>query len=220
MLTTTRRDQRTRRQALFILESLDDRLVLSAAAGAAAEAVAARHEAKLERVEARHEARLARVEARHEAGLAARVAAHPMSSDPVAATTPHPGGTVNPSIAIRSTVPTSPVTQPSSGSLPSNVAAALQSLYTEYEGAGSDFKPTQPTDMLLQISGDNVEVSIKVGSSTAFNTALSQLQADGMQVSSSSSTYGLVDGMLPISELPAAAQLASSVNPAPPPIMR
>ena len=73
-----RRDRRARRQALFTLEALDDRLVLSAAAaGAAAEAAGAhavpaevRHEAKLARIEARHEAKLARVEARHEAKLA------------------------------------------------------------------------------------------------------------------------------------------------------
>src|SRR5262245_51230968 len=74
MLTTHRRDQRTRRQAPFTLESLDDRLVLSAAAaGVVAEAVAARHEAKLERVAARHEAK-----------LTARAATHLMRSDPVA----------------------------------------------------------------------------------------------------------------------------------------
>ena len=233
MLTTHRRDQRARRQAPFTLESLDDRLVLSAAAGVAADAVAARHEAKLERVAARHEAK-----------LAARAAAHSMLADPVAipitgnvlasasapaastaissviAATPSPSGGL---IPVTPTTNPSPVTttQSSPGPLPANVAAALQSLYNEYEGAGSgSFKPSQPTDTLLQISGNNVEVSIKIRSGTAFSTALSQLQSDGMQVSSSSSTYGLVDGMLPISELSGAAQLASSVTPVSPPIMR
>jgi hypothetical protein len=228
MLTTHRRDQRTRRQAPFTLESLDDRLVLSAAgAGVAAEAVAARHEAKLERVEARHEAK-----------LAARAAAHSLSADPVAiptkgsakasaarsasstASSPVTAATPTPSATTTTSSPVT-TTQSAPGPLSANVAAALQSLYTEYGSAGSgSFKPSQPTDSLLQISGNNVEVSIKIGSDTAFSTALSQLQSDGMQVSSSSSTYGLVDGMLPISELPAAAQLASSVNPAHPPIMR
>ena len=78
MLTTLRRDRRTRRQANFNLESLDDRLVLSVASGGAvAEAAgakaailehrhevrAARHEAKLDRMEARHAAKLARMDA-------------------------------------------------------------------------------------------------------------------------------------------------------------
>jgi hypothetical protein len=104
--------------------------------------------------------------------------------------------------------------------VPANVAAPLQSLYNEYAAAGSGtFKPSQPTDSQLQISGNNVEVSIKVGSGTAFATALAQLQTDGMQVSASSATYGLVEGMLPISELPSAAQLASSVNAVPPPAL-
>ena len=48
MLTTHRRDQRSRRQALFTLESLDDRLVLSAAATGA---VAAHLEARFVRIE-------------------------------------------------------------------------------------------------------------------------------------------------------------------------
>ena len=264
MLTTTRRDKRNRRQASLTLESLDERLVLSAAAaGAAAEAVSAkaeaveaRHEAKLARGEARHEAKLARVDARHEAKLAARAAAHPTSSasvaipitasasasattatsasataSPTAATAaPVSGGTVTPNetrprplpvpATISQTSSSGSTSQTSSSPLPSNVAGSLQSLYTEFEGAGTgSFQPSQPNDALLQISGNNVEVSIKVGSGTDFATALAQLQSDGMQVSNSSSGYDLIQGMLPISELPAAAQIASSVTPISPPLM-
>ena len=46
-----------------------------------------------------------------------------------------------------------------------------------------------------------------------FSTFLSQLQSDGLRVSTSSATYGLVDGMVPISDLPAMAQVAASVTP-------
>jgi hypothetical protein len=245
MLTITRRDKRTRRQASFTLESLDSRLVLSAAAaGAAAGAVVTPHEAKLARVEARHEAKLARIEARHEARLAAFAAAHPASPiaieigggtststsataatsaatsassatpTPVTSATSVSGGTVTPNEATPALPAPTTTGQAATGALPANVAAPLQSLYTEYEAAGSGtFTPSQPTDGLLQISGDSVEVSINVASGSAFDTALSQLETDGMQVTASSSTYNVIQGMLPISELPAAAQLPSSVNP-------
>jgi hypothetical protein len=102
------------------------------------------------------------------------------------------------------------------------VAAPLQVLYGEFQssnydgGDSDDF--TAPTDKLLQISGSSVAVSLKIGSGTDFATALSQLQSDGMQVSTSDSTYALIEGMLPISELPAAAQVAASVTPVSPPL--
>lgn len=244
MLTITRRDQRTRRRALFTLETLDDRLVLSAsAAGAAAEAASAHAAA----VHARHEAKLARIEARGEASLARWAAHHPMSTAPApiliggstaAATpastsaaasgsaaaspsftpaTPTSGGTIRPTAVTASPMPSTP-NDVAPVPLPANVAAALQSLYTEFKDAGSgEFKPSDPIDNTLQISGDNVEVSLKIGSVTDFNSALSQLKSDGMQISASSSTYGLIEGMLPISELPAAGQLASSVTAVPKP---
>jgi hypothetical protein len=108
-----------------------------------------------------------------------------------------------------------------STTLPANVAAALQSLYQEYEsqGGGDSFTPGQPSDKLLVISGTSVGVDLKIGSGADFNTVLSQLQADGLQVSSSSATYGLIDGVLPIAQLPAAAQLAASVTPTSRPIL-
>jgi hypothetical protein len=107
----------------------------------------------------------------------------------------------------------------SSATLSANVAAALQSLYQEYEsqGGGNNFTPGQPSDKLLEISGTSVGVDLKVGSGADFNTVLSQLQADGLKVSSSSPTYDLIEGMLPIGELPAAAQIAASVTAVAPP---
>jgi hypothetical protein len=110
----------------------------------------------------------------------------------------------------------------SSGTLPANVSAALESLYQEYEeqGGGSDFTPSRPSDRELVISGTSVAVQIKMASPGDFDQFLSDLQADGLQVISSSATYSLVEGLLPIAELPAAAQVAASVTPAPPPMRR
>jgi large repetitive protein len=128
-----------------------------------------------------------------------------------------------PVLTSPTTTGSSSSTQPSPGPLSANVAASLQSLYVEYESAitaKNVFTPSLPSDKQLQISGDNVVVNLQVGSSTNFSTALSQLEADGMQVTTSSSTYGLIDGTLPIAELPAASQIVASVAAAPPLSMR
>ncbi|MHB1556201.1 MAG: hypothetical protein ACYC61_01850 [Isosphaeraceae bacterium] len=107
------------------------------------------------------------------------------------------------------------------GALPANVSAALQSLYQEYENAGGgSFAPSLPSDRTLQISGTDVGVSLKVSASSDFNTTLSQLQSDGLQVSTSSSSYGIIDGMLPIADLPTVAAVVASVTPTPPPMLR
>jgi hypothetical protein len=46
---------------------------------------------------------------------------------------------------------------------------------------------------------------------------LRALRADGLQIIRTVPAYGLADGMLPIAALPAAAQVAASVKPAPRP---
>ena len=268
MLNTLRRDRRTRRQASFNLETLDDRLVLSAAAAGAVAGVhehrlevkIARHEARLDRLEARHEAKLATKEAKQEA-MISQLQARPASLtagdhqllgdgagigirigsaidrrvgvgvDLLHDGDPHgrhddqrqpeseqlrPRPTPSPRTSTGTGTGTgtgSSTTSP--GPLSANVAAALQSLYQEYEnaGGGSTFTPSQPSDNQLQISGTSVGVNLKMGSAGDFSTFLSQLQSDGLQVSSSSATYGLVDGMLPIGDLPTIAQVAASVTP-------
>jgi hypothetical protein len=45
-----------------------------------------------------------------------------------------------------------------------------------------------------------------------FNTLISELESDGMQVLDSSSTYGIVEGILPIAQLPIAAQLPQTLS--------
>ena len=169
MLTTTRRDKRNRRQASLTLECLDERLVLSAAAaGAAAGAVMTHHEARL----AQHRGavtkrgwpagppptrcRRPRLRSRSAATLRPRRSASTSPrrlgclfsapSSPVVTATPVSSGATTPSITTSTPAPT-PVSQSSTGTLSANVAAPLQSLYNEYEAAGSGtFKPSQPTD--------------------------------------------------------------------------
>jgi hypothetical protein len=174
MLTTQRHDRRVRRQAGFLLESLEDRLVLSAGArGAAAEAVV--HD------QAAHHAHLYQHSRRRE------VLGH---GSPAA--------------------------------LPANMSAALRSLYREYEdqGGGSRFTPSLPGDSPLTIRGSRVAVRIKVAFPSALGAYLGDLRADGLQIIRTLPAYGLAEGMLPIAALPAAAQVAASVRPAPPPILR
>jgi hypothetical protein len=270
MLTTQRHDQRTRRQARFELECLDDRLVLSAGGGgmAVAQLTAVEHrlEGRLAQLQARHGAQPTAAEARIQSRIAriqARIASPAMAAAAVAVNVTAPA-TAN---AASRSAPSAPatinspgldpnhslagpglpfVTSPggtnsgglgnptdtgsggtgsggtgtNSGSLPANVGGALQSLFQEFESASGNFTPSQPSDNLLQISGDNVGVNIKVDSSSDFNTVLSRLQADGMQVSASSATFGIITGMAPISNLPSIAQVASSVTAAPPPFTR
>ena len=268
MLNTLRRDRRTRRQASFNLEALDDRLVLSAAAAGAVAGVhehrlevqIAQHEAKLDRLEARHEAKLATKEAKQEAKISQleakaagltpvtinssgigdgigigrdrpmrparrRRSPRPRRQPPRPSRRPRqPESEPRPHLAV-TTSPPAPA--PARHRLEHDLARpaagqrlrALQSLYQEYEsaGGGSSFTPSQPSDKQLQISGDSVGVSLKMNSSGNFSTFLSQLQSDGLQVTSSSATYGLVDGMLPIGDLRTIAQVASSVTPMSPP---
>jgi hypothetical protein len=204
-MKTVQRIRRTRRAANPNLEYLDDRIVPSTmhvAVGAGAEAVAAisvaqRHENHLALLEVKHEKTLARHEkaaARHDLRLArreARFLAH------------HPN-TIAPT-----------TTSNASGSLPANVSVQLQSLYTQYEtyessGGSGTFSPTGVN--LLVINGTNVGIQVNDTSTGNLNTLITELESDGMQVLDSSSTYGIVEGMLPIGQLPIAAQLPQTLS--------
>jgi hypothetical protein len=206
-LKTLHVDRRSRRAFRPIPEYLDDRIVPSAmpvAVGPGAEAVVAasatqRHEnhlavleSKHEKMVASHDLRLARREARF-------LAHHPGAIAP----TPSPNA---------------------SGMLPADVGAPLQSLYTQYEsyessGGAGPFSPTGAN--LLVINGTDVGIQVKDTSTGDFSTLITELQGDGMQILDSSSTYELVEGMLPIAQLPAAAQLpqALSITPMTNPIL-
>lgn len=197
-MNSARAHRRSQRASHIDLECLDDRFVPSsmhAAIGAAAEAVAdisvaQRHENHLARLEARHE----KAVARHDLFLARREARYLAK---------HPN----------TIMPTSNSNSP--GTLPANVGAPLQSLYAQYEayessGASGPFRPTGINGVV--INGTSVGIQVKSNNMGDFSSFVSTLENDGMQVQSSSSTYGLVNGMLPISQLPAVAQLPETLS--------
>jgi hypothetical protein len=204
MSTSRRHDRRIRRKAWFHLEPLDDRLVLSVGAGVAVTQATVHHRMASHAHYASSHTRHGANHARHGANHTGQAANHTGQA------ANHTGQANLGASGRESPGPGS------SGTLPANVAAALQSLYQEYEsqGGGARFTPSQPSDKLLQIRGTSVAVSLKLASGSNFDTALAQLQADGMEVGASSPIYGLIEGLLPIAELPAAAQVAASVAPA------
>jgi hypothetical protein len=166
MFITQRRDRRVRRQTRFLLESLDNRLVLSAGAGGAAAEAVVHH--------------------------------------PVAAHTHH----TRRQEVLGHGLP---------ATLPLNVSPELRLLYREYkEQGGSPSAPRQPGGRPLEVSGTRVAVLIKVAFPPALDAYLPNLRADGLQVIRTVPADGLVEGRLPIAALPAAAQLAAKVWPAPP----
>jgi hypothetical protein len=106
--------------------------------------------------------------------------------------------------------------------LPAGVSAALRSLYREYEAQGGSrrFVPGQPGGRPLLIRGTRVAVQVKAAFPPAFDAYLHRFRAAGLKVLTTTPAHGLAKGMLPIAALPAAAQLAAFVRPAPPPIRR
>ncbi len=196
-----------------------------------------RHEAQL----ARHEAKLARLEVSHEANLARIAVTHPVTIVPVATATisMNPSMPVSTaSVVVSSTAASSPATtnptttalnhltavsmdssssstSNSTTTLPTNVSSQLQSLYQQYEtyessGGSGTFSPTGVN--ALVINGTNVGINVHTNDSADFNTVLAQLQSDGLQVSQDSATYGLIDGMVSIGQLPAIAQISPALS--------
>ena len=105
------------------------------------------------------------------------------------------------------------------------MSAALQSLYSQYEsyessGGSGTFTPTGVGS--IELSGNDVGINFQISNTANFNTVLAQLQSDGLQVTTDSAAYGIIDGMLPIADLPAVAQISStaSVTADVPPMMR
>jgi hypothetical protein len=205
-MKTVQRKRRTRRAANPNMECLDDRIVPStvhAAVGAGAEAVAAvsvaqRHENHLVRLEVRHEKAVARIDLRRARREARFLAHHPHSRMPTT------GSNASGIIPVNG-----------SGTLPANVSVQLQSLYSQYEtyassGGGGTFSPTGVN--LLVINGTNVGIQVKDSNTGDFNTLTTELLSDGMQILVSDPTYGIVEGMIPIAQLPTVAQVPQSVS--------
>ena len=91
--------------------------------------------------------------------------------------------------------------------MPDNVSTALDTIYTEYEN-GNLSTTTGPGQ--VEIQGSSVGVQMRTSNPADFAAMVSNAQSMGMQVTTSSAAYDTVIGFLPISELPAAAQLTGA----------
>jgi hypothetical protein len=83
----------------------------------------------------------------------------------------------------------------------------LDSVYEEYE-AGDLSSSTAPGQ--VEIQGSSVGVDIHAASASDFATMVTALETLGLQVTAVSGADDLVEGLLPIAQLPAAAQVVGS----------
>ncbi len=98
------------------------------------------------------------------------------------------------------------------------MSPALAVIYAAYEADPSDFPADIPvTDgaTLVQIQGTSVGITVKDSNPADFNTLVTALQSAGMQITDSSATYGLVEGFLPVAQLPTVAALSDAPSVAP-----
>jgi hypothetical protein len=106
----------------------------------------------------------------------------------------------------------------SQSSLPANVSVTLDVIYNAYVASPGDFQANLPSTNganLVVIQGSNVGIQVHDGNPADFNSLMTELQNDGLQVTISSAQYGTIVGMLPIAQLPAIASLsqAPSITP-------
>jgi hypothetical protein len=95
---------------------------------------------------------------------------------------------------------------------PPNLAQPLQSLYQEYEtfqATGGTFAP--PEASYLVLNGTSVGIQVHF-SGTDFAAFMAALQSDGLQIIDSDPTFGIVEGMLPIAQLPTVAQIPQTLS--------
>ncbi len=85
---------------------------------------------------------------------------------------------------------------------------SLGTIYTQYinyELAGAKGSFTSSLANEIYISGSSVGVTISIGGGGDYNTVLGQLESIGMQVTATAPQDGLVEGYLPIAQLPVVA---------------
>jgi hypothetical protein len=100
--------------------------------------------------------------------------------------------------------------------LPANVSGELRSLYREYRVQVGARGPTPGLNGAgnPSIRGLRVAVRIKVAFPPALGAYVRDLRAQGLEVIRTVPNYGMAEGMLPVSKLPAVARLAAHVWPA------
>jgi len=90
-------------------------------------------------------------------------------------------------------------------SLPPNVTGSLNAIYQGYKRGTT--VPVSNTPGSIVVQGSNVGVSVHGNGQGSFSNLVSTLQNLGMQINASSDVTWTVAGMLPIDQLPAAAQI-------------
>jgi len=115
------------------------------------------------------------------------------------------------------TTPTTPMTPPNQTNdagtpqtLPPNVSGVLNVVYQNY--ITNSNQPIETGPLSVQIDGSNVGVNINGNGQGEFSTLVSTLQNLGMQITSTNDVTWTVSGMLPISQLPAAAQTPQTLS--------
>src|SRR5262249_12791466 len=99
--------------------------------------------------------------------------------------------------------------------LPTNVGWRLQSLNLQYQafvnaGRQGTFSPTGVEG--LQIHGTHVSVKVSTTDGRQFARILAELERDGLRVTQSSLLDGVIDGKLPIGQLPTVAKISPMVT--------
>ncbi len=89
-------------------------------------------------------------------------------------------------------------------SLPPNVSGPLNAIYQEYQRSST--VPVSDGPGAVVTDGSNVGVSVHGNGQGSFSDFVSTFQNLGMQISATSDVTWTIAGMLPIKELPAAAQ--------------
>ncbi len=154
--------------------------------------------ARVEKAIARTEVHLARAEARHHTHAAADLQA-----------------SLSLQMGKLISLVSSASSSTNSGSLPANVPPLLATVYQEYEqwaAGGEQNTFTSSETGIVEIEGTNVGIEVHDGNADDYTALGSELQSLGMQITTSSATYGTYVGFLPIAQLPAVAQLAQGPN--------
>jgi hypothetical protein len=99
--------------------------------------------------------------------------------------------------------------------LPTNMDWRLQSLQLQYQafvnaGGKGAFSPTAVEG--LQINGTDVDVKVNTTDGRQFPTILAELESDGLRDTQSSLLDGVIDGKLPIGQLPTVAKISPMIT--------
>ena len=184
-----------------------------------------RREARAERIAARHQFSPAVVPGSPARQLAAAISTtgagasgsgQSTGGSPPSGSSTGPGGISSPTMPVTTTpittapVSTTPVTtSPTSPSLPlpANASTLLATVYQELQNGDL---PTTNESGQVEIQGNNVGIQIHSSDPTDFASMVANAENLGLLVTIESDSFDIVVGFLPISNLPAIAQLSGS----------